>query len=146
VTIWCICGSRWTGTPYIPAERQVVETVLGAYFKPGDILISGGCKDVDAWAMEYAYELGMHVRTLLPIKHDFIDYDAVEKFSHESIRTGLGYWARDRREVDECDLVLAFPIHERRRCSSLSGTWHTWDIALEQNKARAITIIRAETT
>ena len=143
MTKWVVCGSRSVGNKaYTMFELNMVRDVCRVFWKRGDTLITGGCIDIDAYAMKVAKEDGLYVVTLLAVKRDWTDEKAVSQYSDETIETGAGYWMRDTIEVSRGDKVLAFPIHEQDRCGKFSGTWHTWETAKLQNKNTALVILR----
>jgi len=142
MTIWVVTGSRpQTLAPYTPTEEANIKSVLNAFIKDGDRLIQGGAKGVDSIAMRCAHERGIYVITILPRSREFTDR-TVKRFSDEIIETELGYWARDAMEVERGHKVLAFPVFERKKSSKLSGTWHTWDLAVQCDKHSALVVLR----
>jgi len=143
MTTWVVTGSRpQTLAPYTEQEIYNICAVLNAFLKTGDTLIQGGARGVDSIALRYAHKRGgLHTITLLPRSREFTS-SIVKDLSDEVIETNLGYWARDAQEVERANKVLAFPAFERKRSSKLSGTWHTWDLAINSDKHSALVVMR----
>lgn len=143
MTVWCVTASRPPKTGYTDKDKARMRLPFELW-QDGDSVITGGCTGGDALAMQEAHHRGLYVVTYLPIKRDYTDLAAVRLYSDEVIETGLGYWSRDQVEVDHAEKVIALPLHERALSSSLSGTWHTWDIAGKQGKQSVMLIVRPQ--
>jgi predicted Rossmann fold nucleotide-binding protein DprA/Smf involved in DNA uptake len=65
---------------------------------PDDVVVSGGCKGVDRWAEQRAKERGIKTIIYRPdLKNVLHKGDMVER-----------YYARNRKIVEECDILYAF--------------------------------------
>jgi hypothetical protein len=128
MTCFVVTGSRPPKGGYT-LEDIILCQWMFRFWQSTDTLVQGGCIGVDAIAMAWAHKLGMEVISILPSHQKYTDWPAVHAYSTHIIETTLGYWARDKQEVDRGDKVIALPLHERAFSSRLSGTWHTWDIA-----------------
>jgi len=142
MTEWVVTGSRPPRDGYTITEISRFYALFDLMMKDGDKLITGGCVGVDAIAMKYAHLHNIHVTTLIPINHQFTALEAVRLYSDDTIETGVGYWARDKLEVDRVDKVIALPLFSRAKSSRYSGTWHTWDLASKQGKASVLVVTR----
>ncbi|MGE0714089.1 MAG: SLOG family protein [Alphaproteobacteria bacterium] len=84
------------------ADRDAVEAAV-AELPEGSIVVSGGCRGVDAWAEAAARARGLDVVILLP------DTSGVRNRGEAAGR----YHERNQRVVDACDRVIAFPSSDR---------------------------------
>jgi len=143
VYTWVVTGSRpQVLAPYTEREVHDIQAILDAFIQPGDRLIQGGARGVDAITLEHLAKRGLHTITLLPKSTQYTALRSVTRYSSEIIETNVGYWERDDMEVEQGDKVLAFPIFERKLSSKMSGTWHTWDIAVKAGKHSALIVTR----
>ena len=84
-----------------------------------DIVLSGGCRGVDSWAVERAKKRGIVTVEFLPkITEDMTYYEICE-----------AYYSRNRSVVQHCDRVIAFVSSDRK-----GGTEYTIKQALLLNK------------
>lgn len=90
-----------------------------ASLSAGTVVVSGGCRGVDSWAAEVARARGLAVVEHLP------DLDGVRSRGEVARR----HHERNRRIVDDADIVLAFVSADRK-----GGTENTISHALATGK------------
>jgi hypothetical protein len=84
-----------------------------------DVVVSGGCKGVDSWAISRAIRRGLVTEIHFPdIKKGMSYGEMVDE-----------YYKRNRKVVDASDIVFAFPINENE-----GGTGQTIEYAREKGK------------
>lgn len=83
----------------------------------------GDCVGADAQAAEMAYGLGIRIMCFPPV-HD--GNRAFTSFNHETFPAET-YFARNRRIVSWCDLLIGCPPTMERLVNG--GTWYTLDYA-----------------
>ena len=72
--------------------------------KPGDVVISGGCRGIDTWAVNAARGKGFETKEFLPsltgcrYKWEFTE----------------AYYARNKQIADACDILVAFVSGSRK--------------------------------
>jgi predicted Rossmann fold nucleotide-binding protein DprA/Smf involved in DNA uptake len=110
-----VVGSRERNKP---EDKKAVEDFIDS-LQECDIVVSGGCRGVDSWAITRAIKRGLVTEIHFPNIEDDMDYgDRVDE-----------YYARNRKVVDNSDVVYAFPIDEKR-----GGTGYTIKYARERGK------------
>ena len=92
-----ICGSR-TRT-----DRQTITKTIDSLPRES-IIISGGCRGVDTWAIEAAKRNGMKTIEFLP------DLAGCSK-KHEYAKA---YYARNKQIAELCDILFAFVSPKRK--------------------------------
>lgn len=85
------------------ADRQLVRAAVAA-LPPGSVVISGGARGPDTWAVESAREHDLEVVVHLP------DLEGAAT----SFEVTRRYYARNQRLVDDCQRVIAFVSPDRR--------------------------------
>ena len=115
-----IVGSR-SGVSEV-AVRSFVERLYGKY--PNALIVSGGAKGVDSWAVDEAEHLGL-ATLVFPAEWD--------RFGRSA-----GF-RRNRTIVDNADVVVAFTTGSR-------GTAHTIDLARSAGKQVVVYGPRGEET
>ena len=117
-----VTGTREGATAYQLAElRKVSAELKGTEFHHGD------CKGVDEQAALIAEELGYKI-----VCHPPIDTHLRAFFPYDECREPLTYLARDRKIVDEVDVLIVVPLH--MEWQPKGGTWYTHDYAKKTNK------------
>jgi hypothetical protein len=117
-----ITGTREGGTEYqLNKLRAILLEMQGTECHHGD------CKGVDEQAAAIAKELGYKIVCHPPEIDDLRAY-----YPADEMRESSGYLKRDRRIVDECDILLVVPLHEEWQPKG--GTWYTCDYAKKINK------------
>ena len=117
-----VTGTREGATEYQLNElRSVLQELKGTEFHHGD------CKGVDEQAAAIAKELGYKI-VCHPPESDYLR----AYFPADEMREPAGYLKRDRRIVDECDVLLVVPLHHEWQPKG--GTWYTHDYAKKINK------------
>jgi len=110
-----IVGSRERNKP---EDQKAVEDLVD-WLQNYDVVVSGGCRGVDSWAISRAIRRGLVTEIHFPdIKKGMPYGDMVNK-----------YYERNRKVVDNCDIVFAFPIDENK-----GGTGYTIKYAREKGK------------
>jgi predicted Rossmann fold nucleotide-binding protein DprA/Smf involved in DNA uptake len=84
-------------------DRESVEAFVRS-LPTGCVVVSGGARGVDTWAVEAARARGLEVREHLP------DLSGV-KNRHEATRR---YYARNEIVANDCDMLVAFVATDRR--------------------------------
>jgi len=70
------------------------------------VVVSGGCRGVDAWAADAAHSRSLHVIEFHP---DFTDFNKLT-YPQKCAR----YYARNRRIAENSDIIHAFVAPDRR--------------------------------
>jgi len=84
-------------------DRESVERFVAA-LAPGDVVISGGCRGVDTWAVAAARGRGLETVERLPeLKNCRRRWEYAE-----------AYYARNRLIADDCDVLVAFVSEDRK--------------------------------
>ena len=86
-----------------------------------DIVVSGGCKGVDSWAVDSAIKRGMTTHVCLPFIYDTMDYGQMVQ----------EYYRRNREVVDFSDKIYAFISKDLIK---KGGTWYTIEYARSKKK------------
>jgi hypothetical protein len=110
-----IVGSRKRSSA---ADRAGVEALVDS-LKISDKIVSGGCRGVDSWAIYRAIKRGMSTLIFLPKINNSMKYSDMV----------LGYYERNRKVVDNADIVYAFPVDEVE-----GGTGYTIKYARSKGK------------
>lgn len=107
-----IIGSRERNKP---EDRKEVFNLVSQLDR-NDIVVSGGCRGIDSWAIDAARKNNMRTRVFLPIKLDECEsyVDMVRAF-----------YSRNREIVDFSDILYAFPS----RAGLKGGTQYTVNYA-----------------
>jgi hypothetical protein len=84
-----------------------------------DVVVSGGCKGVDSWAISRAIRRGLVTEIHFPNIKKGMTYEEMV----------AEYYARNRKVVDASDIVFAFPLNE-----NTGGTGYTINYAKEKGK------------
>ena len=122
-----VTGTREGATEYQLNElRGVLTELKGTEFHHGD------CKGVDEQAAAIARELGYKIVCHPPKSNELRAY-----FPSDETREPLTYLARDRKIVDETDVLIVVPLQQEWQPKG--GTWYTHDYAVKTN--RPLTII-----
>lgn len=103
---------------------------------PDDVrIVNGGCVGVDTLVARYAFLRSLHVHTIFPSDLSQVDPDAYRWCTtSERMPEGSSYRDRDRRIVEESDVLIAFAQYPENYSRSLrSGTWMTVRIAKRCN-------------
>lgn len=116
-----------TGTRSGMTDAQLSSVALFLFDERASELHHGDCVGVDVEVAELAKKLNYRVVCHPPIKDDLRAYHASDE-----IREPLSYFARNRKIVDECDLLLVVPYQKTHQTSG--GTWYTHDYAVKQGK------------
>lgn len=118
-----------TGTRSGMNDRQVED--LHDFFCQLDPEVTelhhGDCVGVDAQVAEMARMLGIKVVCHPPIKTELRAW-----FSSDETREPLSYFARNRRIVEETDMLLVVPYQDEHQPNG--GTWYTHDYAKKKGK------------
>jgi hypothetical protein len=115
-----------TGTRSGMTEEQFGSIELFLRSVEGE-LHHGDCVGVDVEVAELAKEIGYRTVCHPPEKEDLRAFHASDE-----IRWPLSYFARNRKIVDECDVLLVVPFQKTHQSSG--GTWYTHDYAVKQGK------------
>lgn len=94
---------------------------------PDHELHHGDCVGVDEQVAMVASELGWKVVCHPPIKEELRAHHRSDEF-----RKPLGYLARDKNIVDETEMLIVVPKHNKWQSSG--GTWYTHDHAIKTGK------------
>jgi hypothetical protein len=86
-------------------RRTDFESVRGfvSTLKPGDVVVSGGCKGVDTWAVRAAEDFHISYAVHLPYLNGV-------GYRHEATTR---YYARNEEIVKDCDVLVAFVSDDR---------------------------------
>jgi hypothetical protein len=84
-------------------DRTAVEAVV-AELGADDIVVSGGCRGPDSWALEAAAARGLGTALHLPDLSDVKNRGAAARRHHQ----------RNQRVIDDCDRVIAFVAPDRK--------------------------------
>lgn len=115
-----------TGTRSGMTEEQLGAIELFLRSHTGE-LHHGDCVGVDVEVAELAKELGYRTVCHPPIKDELRANHASDE-----VREPLSYFARNRKIVDECDLLLVVPYQKTHQTHG--GTWYTHDYAVKKGK------------
>lgn len=115
-----------TGTRSGMTEEQFGSVELFLRSTTGE-LHHGDCVGVDVEVAELAKEIGYRIVCHPPVKDDLR-----AKHASDEVREPLSYFARNRKIVDECDVLLVVPYQKTHQ--SNGGTWYTHDYAVKQGK------------
>lgn len=85
--------------------RASVSALVSA-LPSGSVVVSGGCRGVDSWAVASARARGLAVREFLP------DLAGASGLSYHQICER--YYARNRLIAESCDVLVAFVSSDRR--------------------------------
>lgn len=87
-------------------SRKDKETVFSFIngLNPDDIVISGGCRGVDSWAVAAARASGLETKEFLPAL-------AGCRYKWELTEA---YYARNKQIADACDILIAFVSTSRK--------------------------------
>lgn len=96
-------------------------------FPEGSELHHGDCVGVDVEVAEIAKKLGFKIVCHPPIKEELRGY-----FESDETRIPLSYFARNRKIVEETDVLLVVPYQTSHQNNG--GTWYTHDYAKKINK------------
>lgn len=98
--------------------------------KEKDVVVSGGCKGVDKWAVDLAKRLGMKTEVFLPILEGRMSrWEIVQ-----------AYYARNKKIAKNSDMVVAFVMNDRT-----GGTENTLEHCTELSKP-TMTLLEGQTT
>jgi hypothetical protein len=112
-----ITGSRFG--PVSDEQAHTLKQSLKGLMGKENILYHGACVGVDEEAVMMAQELGYSCVAIPPIDKKSVS-EAALMLSIE-IRPDLGYLARNREIVHECEILIAVP--HTNYFAPLSGTW-----------------------
>lgn len=118
-----------TGTREGMTAKQYaeVEEILSGIFGEFTELHHGDCLGVDVQVATIAQKIGYRIVCHPP------ESNYLRAFHNsDELREPAGYLKRDRRIVDETDLLLVIPLTPVRKPKS--GTWYTHDYAKRQVK------------
>ena len=115
-----------TGTRSGMTEQQFGDVELFLRSVSGE-LHHGDCVGVDVEVAELAKEIGYRTVCHPPINPDLRAFHVSDE-----TREPLSYFARNRKIVDECDLLLVIPYQKTHQTNG--GTWYTHDYAVKQGK------------
>jgi predicted Rossmann fold nucleotide-binding protein DprA/Smf involved in DNA uptake len=99
-------------------DRYIVEAFVHCLPKES-VVVSGGCKGIDTWAVDAAIKNGLQTKVFLPLLIDNMSYGEMCE----------AYYARNRQIVEDCDILIAFVSHDRK-----GGTEYTVNYALAAGK------------
>jgi len=99
-------------------NRKVVEDLVASLPK-NSVIISGGCRGVDTWAVEKAKELG----------YDYKEHIPILKGCSYRWEFTQAYYERNKLIVDDSDVIYAFVMDDRK-----GGTENTIKHAIQSNK------------
>lgn len=113
-----IIGSRERSFFDIIKTKKEVEDLVDSLYDD-DIVISGGCRGVDVWAISRAKSRGLITKEYFPnIKKNMLYGDMVN-----------AYYKRNRKIVDNSDVIYAFPSIMNK-----GGTGYTIEYAIKKGK------------
>jgi len=93
-------------------DKQSVVKVVEALPKT-DTIVSGGCQGVDTWAEETAKRLGMKTSIFKPDLKDITSRtDMINR-----------YYQRNKKIVENSDLIIAFPNTKRKGGTENTIKW-----------------------
>ena len=116
-----------TGTRSGMTEKQFREVNLFLITYDGKELHHGDCVGVDVEVAMMAGDLGYRVVSHPPIQKELQAFHASDE-----VREPLSYFARNRKIVDECDVLLVLPYQKEHQ--NHGGTWYTHDYAVKKGK------------
>jgi hypothetical protein len=119
-----------TGTRSGMTELQK-QTVTEFLQKHNGELHHGDCIGVDVEVANIAKKLGYKVVCHPPIKDDLRAF-----FQSDEYKPPLSYFARNRKIVDDTDILLVVPY--QNEWQSHGGTWYTHDYAKKKSKPLTI--------
>ena len=105
----------WLVKEYLTSNSDITE------------LHHGDCVGVDDEVARLAAELDIKIVCHPPIKTELRAYHSSDEF-----REPLSYFARNRKIVDECDVLLVVPYQDSWQNNG--GTWYTHDYAKKTGK------------
>lgn len=118
-------GVTGTRSGMTPSQRAEVEMFLEQ--ARGQELHHGDCVGVDTEVADIARDLGYTIVCHPP------EIDDLRGFSkYDVIHEPTSYFARNRRIVEECDLLLVVPYQKTHQ--KQGGTWYAHDHAIKRNK------------
>ena len=116
-----------TGTRSGMTDAQLSAVALFLFDERAAELHHGDCFGVDVEVAELAKKFNYRVVCHPPIKDELRAYHASDE-----IREPLSYFARNRKIVDECDLLLVVPYQKTHQTHG--GTWYTHDYEVKKGK------------
>lgn len=116
-----------TGTRSGMDQHQAAEVARFLVQAQGTELHHGDCVGVDAEVAQLARALGYRIVCHPPEKSDLRAFEPYD-IMHEPD----SYFARNRRIVDTCDVILVVPWQHAPQ--KQGGTWYTHDYAIKSNK------------
>ena len=93
---YAIVGSRRR------TDRNTVNSIV-ATLRPDDVVISGGCRGVDSWAVDAARQRGLRVQVITPNLGGCVQRWQFTK----------AYYARNALVAAACDVLIALPATDR---------------------------------
>ena len=91
-----IVGSRERD---LPEDKAAVSDLVNS-LDMNDTVVSGGCRGIDSWAVDFAKARGMKTLEFEPIMlYMYPSYPELVK----------AYYARNRKVVENSDVIYAFP-------------------------------------
>ena len=120
-----------TGTREGATEYQLIELLNLLTHLNGTEFHHGDCKGVDEQAALIAKSLGYKVVCHPPKSNELRAFSP-----YDECREPLTYLARDRKIVDETDVLIVVPLHTEWQPKG--GTWYTHDYAVKKNKPLTI--------
>jgi hypothetical protein len=123
-----VTGTRSGMTADQRAEVGEILKTIGANSQTRCELHHGDCVGVDAEVANMARDLGFEIHCHPP------EIDDLRAFTrYNVIYPETSYFARNRRIVHECELLLVVPWQRTHQKSG--GTWYTHDYALKVHRA-----------
>jgi hypothetical protein len=117
-----------TGTREGANDHQLLEVIkFMESLGPDHELHHGDCKGVDIQVAAVAKQLGWRIVCHPPKLTEMQGY-----FGGDEVREPLGYLQRDRKIVDETEMLIVVPLHNEWQ--SKGGTWYTHDYAVKNKK------------
>lgn len=117
-----------TGTRSGCTDKQLLELIEYLYTLNATELHHGDCIGVDVEVADVAHRLGIKIVCHPPVKTDLRGYYEHVDYEYPP----LSYFARNRKIVDETNILLVVPYQSEWQSSG--GTWYTHDYAKKQNK------------
>ncbi len=116
-----------TGTRSGCNEKQMKEATdfLIANYSEGSEFHHGDCVGVDVELAAIAKAIGYKIVCHPPTKPDMRGY-----FPSDESREPLSYFARNRKIVEACQLLMVVPYQDKRQNNG--GTWYTYDYAYKR--------------
>lgn len=117
-----------TGTREGADDQQIAQVMMFmASLGDGHELHHGDCLGVDEQVARIARNLDWRIVCHPPVKDELRAF-----FPSDEYRTPLGYLARDRKIVEETEMLIVVPLH--KSWQPKGGTWYTHDHAIKTNK------------